>query len=556
MESVALTLWVTPPAPTTSILATTGGHGLRAAVVAACVVATIVAGARWLRVAQREHYLFDAASRFALRWWTGRAVNAAGLLVAVAGLVLAWRWVGTAFATAAAVTLGPLGLAVRGRTSPLVWTRRLRTLAGVWAGFQAGAIVGGVLSGAGPVVAAAAALAVPVVVDLACAVTAPFERRLADTFVARAATRLRRVGPTVVAITGSYGKTTTKGYVAHLVSGTRSVVASPASFNNRAGLARAVNEHLADGTQVFVAEMGTYGRGEIAEMTSWIRPDIAAITAVGPVHLERFGSEERILEAKAEILEHAGRIVLLTDDPRLAALADVCAARGARVWRVSARHADADVSVKTEGDGLTVRAKGVVVGRGVTLDARPENLAVAVAVALELGVTHSDVARRLPTLPVAPHRLEATTSPSGAVVVDDTYNANPAGARVALATLARLGHPGRRRVVVTPGMVELGPLQPSENARFAREAAQVATHLVVVGHTNRRALLHGADEGADEAESEGAGQGTASDHADGAARGLQIVSVRTRQQATQWVRTNLGPGDAVLYENDLPDHYP
>ena len=78
-------------------------------------------------------------------------------------------------------------------------------------------------------------------------------------------------------------------------AGRRSVVASPASFNNRAGLARAVNEHLAEGTEVFVAEMGTYGRGEIAELCSWIPPDVAVITAIGPVHLERFGSEDRIV---------------------------------------------------------------------------------------------------------------------------------------------------------------------------------------------------------------------------------------------------------------------
>src|SRR6202035_5977429 len=97
----------------------------------------------------------------------------------------------------------------------------------------------------------------------------------------------------------------TKGYAAHLLGGSLTVVASPASFNNRAGLARAVNEHLTQGTEVFVAEMGTYGRGEIAELCSWVRPDVAVITAVGPVHLERFGSEERVLEAKAEILKDA-----------------------------------------------------------------------------------------------------------------------------------------------------------------------------------------------------------------------------------------------------------
>jgi UDP-N-acetylmuramoyl-tripeptide--D-alanyl-D-alanine ligase len=550
MSSTALITWVSSPA-----LATTNSHGIRIAVVGACVVATALGGLRWLRVAQREHYLVDAASRFALRWWTGSPVNGAGLLVAVTGLVLASRWAGTAFATAAVVAAGPVGLAVRGRTSPLVWTRRLRTLAVVWGALEAGAVVGGVMSGAGPVVAAAAALAVPAVVDLACALTAPLERRLADTYVTRAAARLRRVEPTVVAITGSYGKTTTKGYVAHLVAGTRAVVASPASFNNRAGLARAVNEHLADATQVFVAEMGTYGRGEIAEMTAWVRPDIAVITAVGPVHLERFGSEERILEAKAEILAGARCAVIVVDDARLAALAHDFATRGGRVWRVSARDRGADVCARAEPDGLTVLARGDVIAARVAVDARAENVAAAVAVALELGVAPDDIARRLATLPVAPHRLEASTSPSGVVVVDDTYNANPTGSRAALASLARLGETGGRRVVVTPGLVELGALQPDANARFAQEAAKIATHLVVVGHTNRRALLHGAAQ-AHTAEQAGTADADSTDDADGAPHRLEIVSVRTRQQATQWVRAHVGPGDAVLYENDLPDHYP
>ncbi|MGH9153676.1 MAG: glutamate ligase domain-containing protein, partial [Acidimicrobiales bacterium] len=115
----------------------------------------------------------------------------------------------------------------------------------------------------------------------------------------------------------------------------------------------------------------------------------------------------------------------------------------------------------------------------------------------------------------------------------DTYNANPAGAAAALEALARHGSAGRRRVVVTPGMVELGPRQHEENARFAAAAAAVATHLVVVGHTNRRALLEGAAGG-----------------------GARVVPVETRDQAVAWVRGHVGEGDAVLYENDLPDHYP
>jgi UDP-N-acetylmuramoyl-tripeptide--D-alanyl-D-alanine ligase len=485
-----------------------------------------------LRVAQREHYLAGSASRFARRWWRQGPLGIAGLLLASAGVGLAWRWPAAALLTALVVAAGPPGLGLRGRTSPLAWTRRLRTLAAVWLGLAAIAVVVGLIGGQGPVVAAAVALLVPVLVDVASAITGPFERAAAHAHVRRATQRLRRVAPTVVAITGSYGKTGTKGYVAHLLAGTRTVLASPASFNNRAGLARAVNENLADGTDVFVAEMGTYGPGEIAELCSWLVPDIAVITAIGPVHLERFGSEDRILEAKAEILEKAPVAVLNVDDPRLAALARRAEEAGRRVRRVSGMSAGADVSVRDDGDGLVLSIDGVEVAR-TAVGPQPGNLACAVAVALEAGLSVEEIVRRFGGLPTAPHRLEAGTGAGGFLVLDDTYNANPAGARAALHALDTLAPAAGRRVVVTPGMVELGSKQVEENAFFARAVADVADDLLVVGRTNRRALLKGA-------------QG----------RPLRLLLLDDRRQAVTWVREHLGAGDIVLYENDLPDHYP
>ena len=524
-------------------------------------MAALLAGLRWLRVAQREHYLPGAVSRFALRWWRQDAASIAAVVVALAGVVLAWRWPATALATALVVAFGPTGLGLRGRTSALAWTRRLRTLAAVWIALDAVAVGLAVESGVGPVVAAAVALVVPVLVDVACAITGPFERAVANRHVSRAAGRLGRVAPTVVAITGSYGKTSTKGYVAHLVAGAKTVVASPASFNNRAGLARAVNESLTDGSEVFVAEMGTYGAGEIAELCSWLKPDIAVITAIGPVHLERFGTEERIVEAKSEILAATDTTAVLNvDDPRLAALAARSEARGQRVRRVSGRAPDvsasgvdgpaadgpaADVSVGDDGDGLRVFVGGIEVARAA-VGARPGNVACAVAVAMELGVAIDEIARRVGDLPTTPHRLEAGTGAGGFTVLDDTYNANPAGARAALEMLGTMAAPSARRVVVTPGLVELGPKQVEENAAFARAVARVADDLVVVGRTNRRALLAGAG-------SVGEGGGPT---AQGDSAAMRCVVVARRQEAVAWVRDQLGAGDIVLYENDLPDHYP
>jgi UDP-N-acetylmuramoyl-tripeptide--D-alanyl-D-alanine ligase len=523
-------------------------QGLAWVTLGLCAAAMVPAAIRWLRVAQREHYLAGSGMRFAVRWWRSGAVNRVAAVLALAGAAASLWWPLAGVATALVVALGPLGLTLRGRTSPLAWTRRLRTLAAVWALLEAAVVVVGVVTGPASVVAVGAALLVPVVVDVACLVTAPLERRLGNHFVAEAAARLAKVNPVVVAITGSYGKTSTKGHVAQLVRPDHSVVATPASFNNRAGLARAVNEHLADGTEVFVAEMGTYGRGEIADLCRWCPPDIAVITAIGPVHLERFGSEDRIVEAKSEILEGAERVVLQVDDPRLAAVADHAAEVGKQVMRCSARDRSADVCVERSrrGDRVTVVVRGEVVAEDapIATGVQPSNLACAIGVAVFLEVDLQAVAFRLAGLAAADHRLQAVRAPSGVWILDDTYNSNPAGAAEALAALeataatvdpdAETGP--RRTVVVTPGMVELGRRQYKENLRFGSAIASRADQLVVVGRTNRRALLAGVAL---------APPGSA-----------RITLVAHREAAVEWVRTFLTSGDAVLYENDLPDHYP
>jgi UDP-N-acetylmuramoyl-tripeptide--D-alanyl-D-alanine ligase len=501
---------------------------------ACCWASLGPAGARWLRVAQREHYLPGSTTRFAWRWWIGVRANLPLLLISGAAAGLGWAFPLVALGSAAGGTLGPLGLSIRGRTSPLHLTRRLRTLAVLWAVLEAGLAVLGVVVGRPAFLSAVGVVLAPALVDLGCLIAQPLEHWLGSRFVSEAATRLQAVQPTIVGITGSYGKTSTKNYVAHLLRGSLSVVASPASFNNRAGLARAVNEHLLPGTSVFVAEMGTYGPGEIAELCSWCPPNVAVITAIGPVHLERFGSEDAILRAKSEITVGAGTVVLNVDDQRLAKLAEELTTRASppMIFRCSSRDPDADVYVGAEGEGHRVALGGslegsVSLGPGV----QATNVACALGVALALGVRASELVPRLTGLPGVAHRLSVATAPSGVVVIDDTFNSNPAGARAALDVLRRVA-PGTRRAVVTPGMVELGPRQREENERFARTAGDIATDLLVVGRTNRVALL------------------------DGARGSVSVLTVRRREDAVRWVREHLSAGDAVLYENDLPDHYP
>ena len=504
---------------------------------AATVVATAVIGYRWLRVAQVEHYLPGSVTLVAARWWSGLLVNAAMAVVACAVLVL-----GTVggFLTLALAAIGPLGLPLIGRTSKIRPTRRLKTLAAKWLALQV-VLVAFLTLGMGLPLAmsgALGAIAVPAVIDAALLLLRPVENLVSARWARRASQRLAEIGPTVIAITGSYGKTTTKALVAHLLAGTRSVLPSPASWNNRAGLAKAVNERLAPGTEVFVAEMGTYGPGEIADMCRWFPPHISVITAIGPVHLERFGSLDRTLASKAEIVVGARDVILNADDERLSALADRLAAGpegvAPTIWRCSATDVGADVAVVPADDGsVRVTVRGVRVAELDRADAAPTNLACAVAAAMACGLTAEQLGSRLSEpLPVPDHRLSRTTGAKGFVILDDTFNSNPAGALRALDTL-RESDGGGRKVVVTPGMVELGPLQDEANEAFAAAASEVASDLVVVGLTNKRSLLRGA-------------RGT----------DLQTISVHNREAAVEWVKANLGPGDTVLYENDLPDTYP
>ncbi|MGE0877978.1 MAG: Mur ligase family protein [Acidimicrobiia bacterium] len=490
-----------------------------------------LAAIRWLRVAQREHYHAKSVTRFADRWWTSSPVNTVlftvMMLAALAWLVLVFLTDAAAIAGAVAgviALVGPIGLGLKGRTAKLSWTRRMKTTAAVVGALD---VLGAAVL-RNPVLLAAQ----PLVVDLALAVTGPFERKAGRKWVDSATAKLRSVDPITVAITGSFGKTSTKQYLRHLITGTRSVLASPASFNNTNGLARTLNEQLNPGTEIFIAEMGTYGPGEIASMCTWVQPDVAALINIGPVHLERMKSLDGIVNAKSEIFATARHAVLNVDAHGLAAVADRLEADGKRVLRASTSDdMSLAVDVRVRRSDRAVFVHGLQVAT-LPDGPQPDNVACAIALALAVDIPVDRIAARLGDLPVPEHRQEVATSGTGVVVLDNTFSSNPASAAASLEKLTTLATKGRRVVVVTPGMVELGKLQFAENQKFGAAAATVATDLVVVGRTNRAALLAGATR-----------------------KRTRVHCVGTRDEAVAWVRSTLAAGDVVLYENDLPDHF-
>ena len=501
--------------------------------------------ARWLRVLQREHYDPSSLMRFLARWSSPqrprakadavgkprRPITLSHVLIVAILVTIAFRaWVALVVVTSLYGLLCPWGLSLRGRTSRLEWTRRLRTTALVASVISLGVAGLGVLTPHPLLGAVIMVLAVNPTLDLVTRALKPMEDRRAQRFVDQAVRRLSAIGPRVVAITGSYGKTSTKNYLSTLLGPSAGVVASPRSFNNRAGLSRAINENLAEGTQIFIAEMGTYGPGEIRELTSWCVPEIAVVTAIGPVHLERMGTLDVIEAAKREITERASTVVLNLDDARLSSWVSDLRAQGKRVVTAGSRMVDADVRVALAQHRWLVSVGATVIAeRDEVLGVQPTNLACALAAARELGLDNATLAERLGHVQPVANRLNVATSPTGVVVVDDTFNANPASALVALDTLKSLDLPGRR-VVVTPGLVELGPEQYVENLRLAQLVEALPGELVVVGRTNIVALS--------------AGSTTAPRRFD------------TREDAVKWIRSALAPGDGVLFLNDLPDHYP
>jgi UDP-N-acetylmuramoyl-tripeptide--D-alanyl-D-alanine ligase len=500
------------------------------------LIAIVAADFRWLRVMQREHYIAGSCVAVALRWARSRPPNqvlapslGAAAIVALAG----WR-PGVAFVAgllaAAGAAAFPVAMPFFGSGQRIVGTARLGRLAVICVLLEAIGVAAALATGM-PAALGTLAVLVPVVIDGAAAIAGPVEARLARHFRTAAQATLNQVAPRVIAITGSYGKTSTKNHVRDLLSGLFDVVASPASWNNASGLSRTVNEYLRPDTQVLIAEMGTYGLGEIRAMCSWVKPEIGVITAIGPMHLERMKTLATVASAKSELLEGVRVAILNVDDERLAQIADCL--RGPEVWRCGThRQSGLDVSLERDDDIVTIRYHGNVIGSfGSQLGLHLDNVACGLAAALAVGASPDQVVARLGDLSVPAHRAAQGVSDSGLIVIDDTYNSNPSGARHALELLESAVPGPHRRAVVTPGMVELGPDQDEENRAFAEAVAKADAVLVVVGWTNRRALLAGARNG-------------------------ETVQVASRAAARQWVRSTLTAGDGVLWENDLPNHYP
>jgi UDP-N-acetylmuramoyl-tripeptide--D-alanyl-D-alanine ligase len=311
-------------------------------------------------------------------------------------------------------------------------------------------------------------------------------------------------GLTIIGITGSSGKTSTKDLIAAVLAPLGQVVAPPGSFNNELGHPWTVLRATAD-TDFLVLELSARRPGNIAELAAIAPPSIAVVLNVGTAHLGEFGSRETIAATKAELpqaVPASGVVILNVDDAAVAAMAEQTAARVVRVSRSRPADVWADAVRLDElaRPSFTVRAgtAAAPVSLAVHGDHQVTNALCAAAVALECGGTAEQAAEALATAePVSRHRMQVTTRPDGVTVINDAYNANPDSMRAGLQALLWMSREAgrhRRSWAVLGEMAELGDDAISEHDRIGRLAVRLdVSRLVVVG-TGRsmHAMHHGA----------------------------------------------------------------
>ena len=343
----------------------------------------------------------------------------------------------------------------------------------------------------------------------------------------------RLPGLTVVGLTGSSGKTTTKDMVAQLLTGMGPTVAPTGSLNNELGYPYTV---LKSGTHTryLVLEMGARGLGHIRYLCGIARPRVGVVLNVGVAHLGEFGSVEAIAAAKGELVEALpadGLAVLNADDPRVAAMAGRTAARVALVGECDAAEVRAeDVTLDERGRaGYTlVTPEGrAPVRLAVSGRHQVGNSLAAAAVARELGQPLPDLAEALGRLRlVSARRMDVFDRPDGVTVIDDSYNANPASTAAALRALAALAGTARRTVAVLGYLAELGEYERAGHEEVGRLAAELGVDLLI---------------------SVGAPAAPIHDGATGVASwGGKSVRVSDQAEAVALLHGELRPGDVVL----------
>ncbi|MBR4509954.1 MAG: UDP-N-acetylmuramoyl-tripeptide--D-alanyl-D-alanine ligase [Ruminococcus sp.] len=380
----------------------------------------------------------------------------------------------------------------------------------------------------------------PILVPLSNLINKPIETAINNWYINDAKKKLKSM-PNLhkVGITGSYGKTSMKFYLSELLSSQYETLKTPESFNTPMGVTITVRRDLKPTHEYFICEMGARRVHEIKELCGIADPHDGIITSVGPQHLETFGSIENVINTKFELADHVsplGKIYLNYDNELIRKKAHeypnavTYGTTEGSMWRGS------DVTVSDRGTEFTVTSPDGQTCRFTTKllgEHSVQNLLGAIAYACGTGIPMEKLVLPVKRIAAVPHRLQLLDKGNGVTYIDDAYNSNPSGARAALAVLGLFD---ACRILVTPGMVELGAKQEELNFEFGQEAAKACDYIVLVGKAQTQPIYNGIKD---------AGFDMNNVYV---ADGLNDALAKANSYQTSKKKV-------VLLENDLPDNY-
>ena len=300
----------------------------------------------------------------------------------------------------------------------------------------------------------------------------------------------------VIGITGSYGKTSSKNILNDILNVKFNVFVTPKNFNTPYGLIRSINQYLDKFNDLFIAEMGAFKVGEIATTCKLVKPKYGILTTIGEAHLESFGSRENIQKGKFELIEslpHDGIGILNGDDEyqRSYKLKNNC-----KILWIGIDSCDVDLratNIKLSGRGTTFDCIFKGDKKKYTFQTKllgrhnVYNILAAILLGHELGISIDELKRGVSSVKTIEHRLEL--KPYGTnYIIDDAYNSNPVGSKTALDVLKLMDG---IKIVVTPGMIELGDKQYEANYKFGEYISEVADYVILVGKNQTKPIYDG-----------------------------------------------------------------
>ena len=368
----------------------------------------------------------------------------------------------------------------------------------------------------------------------------PIEKAISEMYFRDAQRILRERKDLIkIGITGSWGKTSVKFILGTILEEKYHTLVTPASFNTPMGVTKVIRSKLEPGHRVFVSEMGARHVGDIKEMCRLVHPQIGLLTSVGPQHLDTFKTVERVAKTKYELIDalpEDGEAFFADDGDICRSLYEKTTVRKHltgldpekdELWAEEIRYSpEGSTFLLCRGDEKTECTTQLLGELNI------RNILLCASTGLSLGLSMKQIARGIAKIRPVEHRLQLIRHPGGLNVIDDAFNSNIRGAKQAFQVLKQFP---KKRVIVTPGMVELGEQEAEMNRAFGTAMADCCDTAILVGKKRSEAIAAGLKENGFPEES--------------------ILVAASLEEAASMMREITGAGDTVLFENDLPDNY-